>query len=243
MFSATPLRSRLTPSATLAGERVSASVRAREHSADTKRCLPAFRLIAGRHRKPPPNFPPIFTSAPRGSPSSTRASRSSNWNSTTISTARIGRSARIRVSKMGTDRYDVVVVGAGLSGLVAAGAAAHRKLKVALVATGPGSFVTGPGWLKAQEILRASAAPDLREAIAFFCEMARLAGCPFAGDISTARYSAVTFLATFRAWRSRPSRCGMPSLARESPPRLSAFADYPASMRTSWPSGSRSRRA
>ena len=87
---------------------------------------------------------------------------------------------------MGTNRYDVVVVGAGLSGFVAAGAAAHRKLKVALVATGPGSFVTGPGWLKAQEIERASAEPDLREAIAYFCELARLAGCPYVGDISTA---------------------------------------------------------
>ena len=87
---------------------------------------------------------------------------------------------------MGTNRYDVVVVGAGLSGFVAAGAAAHRKLKVALIATGPGSFVTGPGWLKAQEIERASAEPDLREAIAYFCELARLAGCPYVGDISTA---------------------------------------------------------
>jgi glycerol-3-phosphate dehydrogenase subunit B len=88
---------------------------------------------------------------------------------------------------MGTDLYDVVVVGAGLSGLTAAGAAAHRKLKVALVSTGPGSFVTGPGWLKAQEILRASAEPELKEAIAFFCELTRLAGCPYAGDISTTR--------------------------------------------------------
>jgi glycerol-3-phosphate dehydrogenase subunit B len=89
---------------------------------------------------------------------------------------------------MGTDCYDVVVVGAGLAGLAVAGAAAHRNLKVALVSTGPGSFVTGPGWLKAQDVLRASAAPELREAIAFFCELARLAGCPFAGDISTAHY-------------------------------------------------------
>jgi len=89
---------------------------------------------------------------------------------------------------MGTNRYDVVVVGAGLSGLVAAGVAAHRKLKVALVATGPGSFVTGPGWLKAHEILQASAAPDLREAIKYFCELVRLAGCPYAGDVSTARF-------------------------------------------------------
>ncbi len=88
---------------------------------------------------------------------------------------------------MGTDRYDVIVVGAGISGLTAAGAAAHRNLKVALVATGPGSFVSGPGWLRAQESLRASAEPELRESIAFFCEMARLAGCPFAGDISSTR--------------------------------------------------------
>jgi glycerol-3-phosphate dehydrogenase subunit B len=88
---------------------------------------------------------------------------------------------------MGTNCYDVVVVGAGLSGLTAASAAAHRKLKVALVATGPGSFVTGPGWLRTQEILRASAATERRKAIAFFCELARLAGCPYAGDISTTR--------------------------------------------------------
>ncbi|MFY9853149.1 MAG: FAD-binding protein, partial [Terracidiphilus sp.] len=94
----------------------------------------------------------------------------------------------MRVSKMESDRFDVVVVGAGLSGLNAAGAAAHRNLKVALVATGPGSFVTGPGWLKVQGVARASAAPDLGEAITFFCEMARRAGCPFAGDISTAKY-------------------------------------------------------
>jgi glycerol-3-phosphate dehydrogenase subunit B len=99
---------------------------------------------------------------------------------------------------MGTDCYDVVVVGAGLSGLVAAGAAAHRKLKVALVATGPGSFVTGPAWLKAQEIPQASAAPERKEAVAFFCELARLAGCPYAGDISTAR-SLPTVLGDFQS--------------------------------------------
>src|ERR1039458_6813794 len=188
MFSATPLRSRLTPLVTLAGGRVLASGLAREHSADTKRCLPAIKLTAGQHRKPLLNSLPIFTNAPRGSPSSTKASRSSNWNSTTISTERISCYARIRVGKMGTNRYDVVVVGAGLSGLVAAGVAAHRQLKIALGATGPGSFVAGPGWLKAQEILRASAAPALGEAIAYLCELACLADCPYTGDISTARF-------------------------------------------------------
>jgi glycerol-3-phosphate dehydrogenase subunit B len=89
---------------------------------------------------------------------------------------------------MESDRYDVVVVGEGIAGFTAAAAAAHRKLRVALVATGPGSIVNGLGWLKAQDIPRASSAPDLGEAIAFFCEMARRAGCPYAGDISTAKY-------------------------------------------------------
>jgi glycerol-3-phosphate dehydrogenase subunit B len=89
---------------------------------------------------------------------------------------------------MESDRCDVVVVGEGIAGFTAAAAAAHRKMKVALVATGPGSIVNGPGWLKAQDILHASSAPELSEAIAFFCEMARRAGCPFAGDVSTAKY-------------------------------------------------------
>jgi len=89
---------------------------------------------------------------------------------------------------METNRYDVVVVGAGLSGLVAAGVAAHRKLKVALVATGAGSFVTGPAWLTAREIRQASTTADLGEAIDFFCEIATLAGCPYTGDITTARF-------------------------------------------------------
>jgi glycerol-3-phosphate dehydrogenase subunit B len=112
---------------------------------------------------------------------------------------------------MGTNSYDVVVVGAALSGLCAAGAAAQRNRKVALVATGPGSFVNGPGWLRAQEILRASAAPELREAIAFYCELARLAGCPFAGDLSTARYLPTVLgdfqsvaLAPLSLWKAEP---------------------------------------
>jgi anaerobic glycerol-3-phosphate dehydrogenase len=89
---------------------------------------------------------------------------------------------------MKSDGYDVIVAGSGLCGLTAAGAAAHRNMKVALVATGPGSFVTGSGWFTAQDVQRASSAPDLREALAFFCEMARRAGSPYAGDITSAKY-------------------------------------------------------
>jgi glycerol-3-phosphate dehydrogenase subunit B len=112
---------------------------------------------------------------------------------------------------MKSDRYDVVVVGAGIAGLTAAGAVAHRKMKVALVATGPGSIVNEPGWLKAHDILHASAAPDLSEAITFFCEMARRAGCPYAGDISTAKYLPSLLgnfesvvLAPFLLWNAEP---------------------------------------
>lgn len=89
---------------------------------------------------------------------------------------------------MESSRYDVVVVGAGLGGLAAAGAAAHQNMRVALVATGPGSFVTGSGCLTAQDVERASSAPDLSEALAFFCEMTRRAGCPYEGDLSTAKF-------------------------------------------------------
>lgn len=115
---------------------------------------------------------------------------------------------------MKTDHYDVVVVGEGIAGLTAAAAAADRNRKVALVATGPGSFVTRPGWLREQEILRASREPELPESIAFFCELARRAGCPYAGDLSSARslpsllgdFQRVA-LAPFLLWNAEP-RCG-----------------------------------
>jgi glycerol-3-phosphate dehydrogenase subunit B len=89
---------------------------------------------------------------------------------------------------METNRFDVVVVGAGLAGLTASDAAARHNLKVALVTTGPGSFVLGPGWLKAEDIARVSSEPELKKAIAFFCERSQLAGCSFAGDIAAARF-------------------------------------------------------
>lgn len=112
---------------------------------------------------------------------------------------------------METNRFDVVVVGAGLAGLAAAGAAAQRKLKVALVSTGPGLFVFGPGWLRTEELRRSSTEPELGEAIAFFCELARRAGCPFAGEISAARslpsllggFESVA-LAPFTLWNAEP---------------------------------------
>ena len=85
---------------------------------------------------------------------------------------------------MDSHRFDVIVVGGGLSGLTAAGVAVRGGLKVALVATGPGSFVLGSGCMEEQEFARPGASPEMAEAIAFFCEMAQAAGCPFEGSVS-----------------------------------------------------------
>jgi anaerobic glycerol-3-phosphate dehydrogenase len=97
---------------------------------------------------------------------------------------------------MNSHRFDVVVVGAGLGGLIAAGSAARQNLRVALVATGPGRFVLGSGCLKAHEFNQAGSKHEMAEAIRFFCEMAQAAGCPFDGDIAEVR-SLPTILGDF----------------------------------------------
>ncbi len=89
---------------------------------------------------------------------------------------------------MKTNTFDVVVVGAGISGLTAAAAAAvDGSARVALVATGPGSFVFGSGALTARGIHLGSDTSELHAAASFFCDTARLAGCPYtdiAGGVS-----------------------------------------------------------
>ena len=72
-----------------------------------------------------------------------------------------GQYALRRESKMDSHRFDVVVVGAGTSGLIAAGVAAHTNQKVALVATGPGGFVLGSGCLQAKEFIHARTSPSM----------------------------------------------------------------------------------
>jgi glycerol-3-phosphate dehydrogenase subunit B len=88
---------------------------------------------------------------------------------------------------MQSKTFDVVVVGSGIAGLTAAATAANQGLRVALVATGPGSIALGAGWLKAEPLSASSDSAELSEAMAFFCELARLAGCPFAGDLDHPR--------------------------------------------------------
>lgn len=79
---------------------------------------------------------------------------------------------------MESNRFDAIVIGAGLAGLTAASVLTHAHLKVALVASGPGSFVFGVKWPRAEMAPAAFANPEFHQAISFFCEQARLAGSP-----------------------------------------------------------------
>jgi anaerobic glycerol-3-phosphate dehydrogenase len=88
---------------------------------------------------------------------------------------------------MQSNTFDVVVVGSGIAGLTAAGVAARQSLRVALVSTGPGSIALGAGWLKAEPMSSLVNAAELNRAMAFFCEVTRLAGCPIAGDAASPR--------------------------------------------------------
>ena len=84
---------------------------------------------------------------------------------------------------MESNRFDLIVVGAGLAGMTAAATAADRGLRVALVSTGFGMFVFGAGCI-ADQPLAPSDRPDLvDEAIGFFTEFSRQAGCPFEGTM------------------------------------------------------------
>ena len=99
---------------------------------------------------------------------------------------------------MQSNRYDVVVVGSGIAGLTAAAAAAQKGQRVALVATGPGSIALGTGWLKAEPISGSGRASGLNEAMAFFCGLTSLAGCPLVGDAANPR-PMPTYLGSFES--------------------------------------------
>lgn len=84
---------------------------------------------------------------------------------------------------MESNRFDLIVVGAGISGMTAAAVAASHGRRVGLVNTGLGLFVFGAGCVESQQLLPNEAPEALGEAIDFFCEVARLAGCPFHGGL------------------------------------------------------------
>ncbi len=89
---------------------------------------------------------------------------------------------------MKSSHYEIAIVGAGLSGLVAAAAAASNGARVALIAAGPGSFVLRPGWLKQQEIAGRAFAQDWTGPLAFFSDLASQSGCLFGGDATEPRH-------------------------------------------------------
>ncbi|MTJ84048.1 MAG: FAD-binding protein [Telmatospirillum sp.] len=118
---------------------------------------------------------------------------------------------------MDSNRFDLIVVGAGLSGMTAAATGAARGLRVAQVFSGFGMFVFGAGSIGRQP-LSAIETPDLRdEALTFFREFTRQAGCPFEGDIDgEARLP--TVLGSFQSVSMAPSYvwsgiAGTPGLA------------------------------
>ncbi|PKU23885.1 FAD-binding protein [Telmatospirillum siberiense] len=85
-------------------------------------------------------------------------------------------------------RFDLVVVGAGIAGLTAAAAAAARGLRVGVVNAGFGLFVFGAGCVESRQLLPNEAPEKLGEAIEFFCDLTRRAGCPFRGGLDERRH-------------------------------------------------------
>jgi glycerol-3-phosphate dehydrogenase subunit B len=114
------------------------------------------------------------------------------------------------VSNVESNHFDVIIAGAGVSGITSAAAAASRGLSVALVSTGPGSFVLGAGCVEVQNMDRTT--PSLEEAIEFFRNFTELAGCGFRGGIGEKRYIPTILgsfqtvsLAPFYMWNGDPS--------------------------------------
>ncbi|MDR3436736.1 FAD-binding protein [Telmatospirillum sp.] len=86
---------------------------------------------------------------------------------------------------MDSNRFDLIVVGAGLAGMTAAAAATERGLRVALVSSGFGMFVFGAGCIENRPLSKADRPELLEEAVGFFSEFTRQAGCPFRGAIAS----------------------------------------------------------
>lgn len=107
------------------------------------------------------------------------------------------------------NHFDLIVAGAGIAGITSAAAAASRGLKVALVSTGPGSFVLGAGCVEVQNTERGLQLLD--ESMSFFRNLTQLAGCSFHGGIDEVRYVPTILgsfqtvsLAPFSVWNGAP---------------------------------------
>lgn len=83
---------------------------------------------------------------------------------------------------MRTDRYDMVVVGAGIAGLTAAALAAEHGERVAQISVGAGTFVLGSGTIATDEMAALEQEPGFAQAIEFFRTLVTAAGVAYSGD-------------------------------------------------------------
>ncbi|MGB8769972.1 MAG: FAD-binding protein [Candidatus Korobacteraceae bacterium] len=104
---------------------------------------------------------------------------------------------------MSASEFDLLVVGEGLSGIIAAAAAATQGLRVMLVSPGPGTFVLGTtcvdldGLSSCNMGLAEHSAEQMEQAIAFFMELTASSGCGFKGNRGARRF-VPTVLGTFQ---------------------------------------------
>lgn len=82
---------------------------------------------------------------------------------------------------VGSLQETVLVIGGGLTGIVAAATAIKNGSKVKLVSSGPGTFAMNGGSIRIQSL--APDQPYLKEAIEFFSEMMTTAGCEYMGGL------------------------------------------------------------
>lgn len=105
---------------------------------------------------------------------------------------------------MSGNQFDLLVIGEGLAGIVAAAVAAAQGQRVMLTSTGPGSFVLGSACvdLDGFEPQGLDCAADGREhmeaAIQFFLQLSAQAGCAYQGGMRDRRH-VPTIMGTFQS--------------------------------------------
>jgi glycerol-3-phosphate dehydrogenase subunit B len=119
---------------------------------------------------------------------------------------------------MSANGCEVLVIGEGLSGIVAAATAATEGSRVTLVSKGPGNFVLGSGCADLDGQDRATlglADGRLEAAVSFFLDLTSSADCSYSGN-SNARGFIPTIMGTFQEmslaprwlWQGDPNNAG-----------------------------------
>jgi glycerol-3-phosphate dehydrogenase subunit B len=101
---------------------------------------------------------------------------------------------------MSANECEVLVVGEGLSGIVAAATAATQGSRVTLVSKGPGNFVLGSGCIDfdGQDRAKLGLVDDrLDAAVSFFLDLTSSADCAYSGSVAE-RHLVPTILGNFQ---------------------------------------------